>query len=220
MTAPERIVVHTEDELIKAVREADAAGVRLRLVGPNAPDRDGFSGRVVEVATSGMTVNDEGCNVDTLVYCGGVQVRIAAGQDWPEFVALAVEREWVGVERLGGFSGTIGVATIANAAAYGQSVADTVASIRTWDRVEGSRRYFAMVDCGFDADGSRFSRDLMPDGTPRYVLLDVDFLFRQGDLTYPIEDASLARLLHISEGERAPLAKAYEVVLASGSPTS
>lgn len=212
ITAPGRATVHTEDELIHAVREADAAKTPLRLVAPNAPAPEGFSGQVVEVATQGMTVNDEGCSVDTLVYCGGVQVRIAAGHDWQEFVALAVQREWVGVERLSRYRGTIGEATTTNVAAFGQSVADTVAAVRTWDRVDQSRRYFAMVDCGFDADGSRFTRELMPDGSPRYVLLDVDFLFRQGDLTDPIDDPDLARLLHISQGQRAPLAQAYDAV--------
>ena len=45
----------------------------------------------------GITVNDDGCSADSLAYCGGVQVSVPAGQDWPDFVALAVDRHWVGI---------------------------------------------------------------------------------------------------------------------------
>ena len=167
----------------------------------------------------GITVNDDGCSADSLAYCGGVQVSVPAGQDWPDFVALAVDRHWVGIERLGGYAGTVGQATVADVAALGQRVSDTVAAVRTWDRASGSHRRFAMVDCGFGADGSRFSTERLPDGTARYVVLGVEFLFRQGDLTAPIRDPELAAALGLAPGERAPLAAAHRAGRVAGSQT-
>ncbi len=210
------IVVRTEAELVRAVRDADAAGIALRVAGPaTAAALEDFEGRVIQVATGGMTVNDDGCSMDSLAFCGGVQVTVGAGQDWPAFVALAVDHEWVGLERLAGYPGTVGGATIRNVQAYGQSVSDTVAAVRTWDRATGSHRRFAMVDCRFDEHGSILATERLADGSRRYVVLDVAFLLRQGDLTEPIRDPDLARLLRLDPGQRAPLSQAMEAVRCS-----
>ncbi len=207
-------VARNEAELVQAVRDADAARIPLRIGGLGiTPLLEGFDGRVVQVALHGMTVNDDGCSADSLAFCGGVTVTVGAGEYWQDFVALTVAREWAGVERLGDYAGTVGGATVGNVRAYGQSVADTVAAVRTWDRVTGSHRRFAMVDCRFDEAGSLFSREEMPDGSPRYVVLDVAFLFRMGDLTDPVLDQDLARLLDLGLGQRAPLSQVHDAVL-------
>lgn len=88
-------------------------------------------------------------------------------------------------------------------------------AVRTWDRSDAAYRRFAAVDCEFTPDGSRFSRHRMPDGSPRYVLLRVDFLMRQGDLTAPIRDHALARLLRAAPGARVPLSAAAAAVSAA-----
>lgn len=213
-TGPPRVVARSEAELIEAVHSADAAGIPVRIVGADAETAD-VPGRVVQVASRGVTVNDDGCSADSLAYCGGVQVTVAAGEDWAGFVAIAVERDWVGVEALAGHRGTVGGATVVNAHAFGRRVGDAVAAVRTWDRATGSRRRFAMVDCGFAADGSRFSRERMADGTGRYVVLDVAFLFRHGSLTDPIRDPELAALLQVGMGQRVALPAVHRAVLAA-----
>lgn len=90
----------------------------------------------------------------------------------------------------------------------------------TWDRATDTYRRFAMIDCLFDEHGSRFSAERLPDATRRYVVLEVAFLFRQGDLTGPIRDPGLARLVHVEPGGRAPLSRTHEAVLAPGDPVS
>lgn len=216
---PDHVVARTEHEVIAAVRDADAAGVPWVIMGGAAEQRTcedhGGALRTVQVATRGVKVNDDGCEVDALAYCGGVQVSVAAGESWQDFVVRAVTSEWVGVERLGDYSGTVGGATVRNVRAYGQSVSDTVAAVRTWDRAGDEYRRFAMVDCHFGEEGSRFSVERMADGSARYVLLEVDFLLRQSDLTDPIRDPELARMLRVELGQRALLAQAREAVLAS-----
>ena len=61
-------------------------------------------------------------------------VTVAAGESWDGFVATAVDRRWVGVEALAGIPGLVGATPIQNVGAYGQEVAQTIASVRVWDR--------------------------------------------------------------------------------------
>jgi UDP-N-acetylmuramate dehydrogenase len=154
---------------------------------------------------AGFVVDASACDVDDLAFCGGVQVTVAAGEPWSAVVGRAVAEGWTGVEALAGVSGTVADAVRANAAAHGQGVADTVAAVRTWDRAADAQRTFAAVDCAFVDGGSRF-QERLADGARRYELLDVAFLFRQGDYSAPIVDEVLAGALAVAVGARVPLA--------------
>ena len=153
----------------------------------------------------GFIVDDSACEVDDLAFCGGVQVTVAAGEQWSAVVERAVAEGWTGVEALDGVPGTVADVVRANGAAHGQEVADTVAAVRTWDRAVDAQRTFPAVDCAFVDGGSRFQEQLA-DGALRYDLLDVAFLFRQGDYSAPIVDEVLAGALDVAVGARVPLA--------------
>lgn len=199
----------TEAELIEAVRRADDSGERLLVLsgGSNLVVADeGFPGTVVHVATTGMTVDENGC--EDLSYCGGVLVTVAAGETWDDFVALAVQREWAGVEALSGIPGAVGATPIQNVGAYGQEVAQTIARVRTWDRRDRAVRTFFAADCDFSYRHSRFKAD-----PARYVVLDVTFQLRQGSMSEPMAYAELARTLGVEFQGRAPLAQVREAVL-------
>ncbi len=203
---PAREIVHatTEVELRDAVRRADAAGTPLLLVagGSNlVVGDDGFDGTVVKVATTGVELAQ-----DT---CGGAVVTVAAGEPWDPFVATAVATGWVGVEALSGIPGSVGATPVQNVGAYGQEVADTVATVRCWDRVEDRQRTFAAADCGFGYRTSRFKQD-----PERYVVLAVTFQLRLGDLSAPVRYAELARTLGVEVGARAPMTEVRDAVLA------
>ncbi|EFQ82283.1 UDP-N-acetylenolpyruvoylglucosamine reductase domain protein [Aeromicrobium marinum DSM 15272] len=190
-------------ELVAAVREADEAGRPLLLVagGSNlVVADDGFDGRVVLVRSRGITVSADACS--------GASVTVAAGEPWDAFVRTAVERGWVGVEALAGIPGSVGATPIQNVGAYGQEVADTIASVRTWDRRESRIRTLAAADCGFAYRHSRFKAD-----PRRFVVLDVTFQLPLGDLGAPVGYAELARSLHVQVGDRAPAADVREAVL-------
>ncbi len=212
---PARELVHatTERELLDAVRGADAAGTPLLLLagGSNLVVGDeGFAGRVVRVETTGIHPDpdlDPG-SADAAV-CGGVSVAVAAGEPWDPLVALAVERGWVGLEALSGIPGSVGASPVQNVGAYGQEIADTVSSVRCWDRVEDRQRTFAAADCGFGYRTSRFKQD-----PERYVVLEVTFQLRTGRLSAPVRYAELARVLGVEPGERAPMERVREAVLA------
>ena len=185
----------TEAELVAAVADADAAGTPVLLLagGSNLVVADaGFDGLVVEVATTGVDADTDTCDVDALAQCGGVVLTVAAGEDWDELVAHAVDQGWAGIEALSGIPGAVGSTPIQNVGAYGQDVSQTIARVRTWDRVDRTQRTFAAADCGFGYRHSRFKAE-----PGRYVVLEVTFQLRQGDLSEPVAYAELARTLGV-----------------------
>jgi UDP-N-acetylmuramate dehydrogenase len=199
----------TEAELIEAVSTADAAGTPVLLVagGSNLVVADkGFEGQVIKVATTGVHSDLDACHGAS---CSGAMVTVAAGQDWDAFVAQAVASEWVGIEALSGIPGAVGSTPIQNVGAYGQEVADTIASVRVWDRTLKGVRTFTASECGFGYRHSRFKAD-----PSRHVVLDVTFQLRCGTLGAPVKYAELARSLGIEQGDRALLADVRREVIA------
>lgn len=188
----------TETALIEAVAEADTAGDPVLLLGggSNLVVADaGFPGTVVEIATSGVETD-------------GTRVRVAAGENWDDFVATAVDRGRVGVEALSGIPGRVGATPIQNVGAYGQEVAQTITEVRVWDRRRREVASYAAADCDFGYRTSRFKR-----GRNDHVVLSVGFDLPAGDLGAPIAYGELARTLGVEPGERAPLAQVRQAVL-------
>jgi len=194
----------TEQQLVDLVRVADEAGDPVLLVagGSNlVVGDDGFDGTVVKVATSGVVVEQDACS--------GATVTIAAGESWDAFVARAVVEGWVGVEALSGIPGSVGATPIQNVGAYGQDVAQSIASVRVLDRYDGTIRTIMAADCDFSYRHSRFKA-----GPGRHVVLTVTFQLRLGELGAPVAYAELARSLGVQLGERAPSARVRDAVLA------
>jgi UDP-N-acetylmuramate dehydrogenase len=198
------VTAQTIDEVVDAVCEVDDADEPLLVLGggSNLVIADaGFAGSVVRLATDGVTV-------ESADLCGGVMVRVAAGVVWDDFVARAVAESWSGVEALSGIPGSTGATPVQNVGAYGQEVAQTIASVRVYDRAQQHVRTLASLDCAFTYRHSVFK------ATSRYVVLDVLFQLIPSELSQPIGYADLARQLGVAPGERVPLGDAREAVLA------
>jgi UDP-N-acetylmuramate dehydrogenase len=197
------VTAETTDEVVDAVREVDDADEPLLVLsgGSNLVVSDeGFPGTVVHIASRGVTVESADA-------CGGVMVRVAAGEVWDDVVARAVDEGWAGVEALSGIPGLTGATPVQNVGAYGQDVSQTIAQVRTWDREAQAVRTFANADCDFVYRHSRFK------GTDRYVVLDVLFQFERADLARPVAYADLAAGLGVELGTRVPLHDARQAVL-------
>lgn len=209
---PARLVdVRTEVELVDAVRDCDRRNEPVFVLGGGSNvvvADEGFDGTVVRVLTSGVAVDDAGCGDDDLAACGGLLVTVAAGEDWDDLVARAVAEEWVGLEALSGIPGAVGATPMQNVGAYGQEVADTIWTVRTYDRAAGTIRTFASAECGFGYRTSRFK------GSDRHVIISVTYQLRQGSLGAPVRYAELARALGVETGERAKLSEVRDAVLA------
>ncbi|HST66238.1 MAG TPA: UDP-N-acetylmuramate dehydrogenase [Mycobacteriales bacterium] len=168
-------------ELVAAVRDADAAGEPLLLLGGGSNlvvSDDGWPGRVVLIRSRGIAVEAAG-DVRTLT--------VEAGEPWDGLVARTVAEGWAGLEALSGIPGLTGATPVQNVGAYGQEVADTITRVDVWDRQEGAV-------LGFDPDHLRFGyRDSLLKHTDRYVVLRVVFALRASDKSGPLRYAELAR---------------------------
>lgn len=196
----------SEAELIDAVTAVDAAADPLLLLGGGSNvliADDGFDGTVIHTGKLRGVVTED------VAACSGAFITAAAGEPWDGFVAAAVAAGHVGVEALSGIPGYVGTAPIQNVGAYGQEVADTIARVRTWDRVERRIHTHAANECDFGYRLSRFKRE-----PKRWVVLAVSFQFALGDRSAPVRYTELARSLGVEVGQRAPLAQVREAVLA------
>lgn len=196
--------VSAESEIISAVRECDEAGKKVLILagGSNICASDSlFDGTVIHIVSNGTSLTRDACS--------GGTITVAAGHSWDQFVDSVIEFGFAGVEALSGIPGSVGATPIQNVGAYGQQVSDSIARVRTYDRVEKSVKTFAASECGFGYRTSRFKED-----RDRYIVLDVTFQLRNASLSQPIEYQELADYLGVAVGERKPLNEVREAVLA------
>jgi UDP-N-acetylmuramate dehydrogenase len=198
---PPRRYVEAGDEeaIVAAVRTADAAGEPLLVLagGSNVVVADdGFPGTVVRITARG---------VEDL---GGGRLVVQAGEPWDPLVAACVDAGLAGVECLSGIPGSAGATPIQNVGAYGQEVAETIVSVRVYDRATGALEERPAAACGFTYRSSLFRR------TPgRWVVLAVTFALVPGGRSFPIRYPELARALGVEEGDTAPLPDVRGAVL-------
>ena len=193
----------TESELISAIDEADSTNQPLLILGGGSNvlvGDDGFQGTVILVETKGNSYEIDACS-------GGL-LTVAAGEDWDLFVEFTIEKGLANLESLSGIPGTIGGAPIQNIGAYGHEVGEVIARLRTYDRTDKKVVTFTAEQCDFSYRNSKFKKE-----SPRYVVLDVTFHLRNGEMSLPVGYAELAKELGVEIGARAPIAKVREAVL-------
>ncbi|MFD9814277.1 UDP-N-acetylmuramate dehydrogenase [Streptomyces sp. NPDC059080] len=194
------ITAVTDDEVIAAVREADAAGTPLLIIGGGSNlviGDKGFDGTALRIATRGFALD-------------GTRLELAAGENWSDAVARTVEAGLAGVECLAGIPGSAGATPIQNVGAYGQEVAATITEVVAYDRRAEETVTLTNAECAFSYRHSRFKAQ--PD---RYVVLRVRFALEDaGGLSAPLKYPETARVLGVEAGQRVPAATARATVLA------
>ncbi|WP_078506270.1 MULTISPECIES: UDP-N-acetylmuramate dehydrogenase [unclassified Streptomyces] len=189
----------TDAEVIDAVREADAAGTPLLIIGGGSNlviGDKGFAGTALRIATEGFELD-------------GTKLELAAGEVWTDAVRRTVEAGLAGIECLAGIPGSAGATPIQNVGAYGQEVSATITEVIAYDRTTGETVALPNAECAFSYRHSRFKAE--PD---RYVVLRVRFeLEDAGGLSAPIKYPETARTLGVEAGDRVPAATARETVL-------
>ncbi|GCD44905.1 UDP-N-acetylmuramate dehydrogenase [Streptomyces paromomycinus] len=189
----------TDDEVIAAVREADAAGTPLLIIGGGSNlviGDKGFEGTALRIATRGFTLD-------------GTDLTLAAGENWSDAVARTVEAGLAGIECLAGIPGSAGATPIQNVGAYGQEVSSTITEVVAYDRIAGETVTLSNAECAFSYRHSRFKEH-----PGRFVVLRVRFALEDaGGLSAPIKYAETARTLGVEAGDRVPAADARETVL-------
>lgn len=197
--AARMVTAETDDEVVEAVRRADAEGVPVLVLGggSNLVVGDaGFAGTVVRVATRGFGLD-------------GAELELAAGETWAEAVGRTVEAGLAGLECLAGIPGSAGATPVQNVNAYGQSVASTITAVTAYDRRSGRTVTLSPGECAFSYRDSAFKRD-----PERFVILRVRFRLEDaGGMSAPVAYAETARTLGVGEGERVELRHARDTVL-------
>ena len=204
----------TEDELVARVRACDERGEPLLVLGggSNLVVADGgFPGTVIRAGSTGLRADGAGAGA-----AAAVAVTVAAGEDWDTVVAWSVSEGLAGLECLSGIPGLAGATPIQNVGAYGQEVAQTITTVRGYDRQRGEVAELPAAACGFGYRTSAFKRQAHAAAHPtgRFVVLAVTFRLRRSALSEAVRYRELARALGVAEGGRAPLADVRSAVLA------
>ena len=198
------VKVSNESEIIAALEAAGDQPVLILGSGSNVLISDtGFPGTVIQITTD--SADKLKAEVDA---CSGATLSISAGEDWDQFVKTTIDRGWAGLETLSGIPGTVGAAPIQNIGAYGHEVSEFITRVRTYDRQNKSLKTFTNDECKFTYRDSIFKQQ-----PGRYVVLEVQFNLRKGEMTAPITYEELARELGISVGDKADVIKTREAVL-------
>jgi len=88
-------------------------------------------------------------------------LTVAAGEDWDPLVERCVADSLSGLECLSGIPGLVGATPIQHVGAYGQEVAETIVTVRAYDRARDLVVEMANADCGFGYRTSAFKRGAM-----------------------------------------------------------
>ncbi|MEO3853686.1 UDP-N-acetylmuramate dehydrogenase [Acrocarpospora sp. B8E8] len=193
------VLAGSQAELVEIVAGADRAGEQVLVLGGGSNlvlGDDGFPGLVVKVASAGVE------------FGGAGRVTVQAGEDWDGLVARCVAEGLSGVECLSGIPGLVGSTPIQNVGAYGQEVAQTVSSVRVYDRLARETRDLPAAACGFAYRDSAFKGD-----QGRHLVLAVTYDLVESGLSGPVAYKELALALGVELGARVPLAEARAAVL-------
>jgi UDP-N-acetylmuramate dehydrogenase len=162
--------------------------------GSNLLVRDsGFDGLVLQIAIRGLESSGEG------------GLSAGAGEIWDGFVDYAIGYGLAGVECLAGIPGLVGATPVQNVGAYGQEVAETIESVRVFDRETSSWAELSKTECRLRYRESLFNTD----EPGRYIVTRVRFRLRpQGEPS--MRYADLQRWF--GGGEKPTLAEVAKVV--------
>jgi UDP-N-acetylmuramate dehydrogenase len=234
MVAPE-----TEQELVEAALAvwADDDNWMLLAGGSNtvAGDEE-FDGTVIRVLTRGVEVlatdaagtdaaaTDAAPGADAplaadnaLAGSTRVRLRVQAGEPWDGLVAHTVAQGWSGIEALSGIPGSVGAAPVQNIGAYGQELASCLVAIDFLAADTGETRRMSAAELGLGYRTSVLKQGLA--GIVLAVELELHDTAAEASvlgssLSQPIAYGQLAAALEVQIGDRVPLSRLREAVLA------
>ncbi len=155
----------------------------------------GFNGLVVRIEMAGWELaKDE----ETL--------HVGAGESWDSVVATAVGKCLAGIECMSGIPGSAGGTPVQNVGAYGQEVAETIVSVRCFDRIKGEMTELSNSECGFAYRTSIFNSS----ERGRYVVTRVSFRLKKDGLP----NLTYRDLAAAADGRQFSLTEAREAVIA------
>jgi len=89
-----------------------------------------------------------------------VTVEVGAGVIWDDFVDVAVQNGWGGVENLSLIPGETGASAVQNIGAYGVEVKDVIVQVKTVETETGIENVFSNEECRYGYRDSIFKNEL------------------------------------------------------------
>lgn len=144
--------VSTVSEVEEALRFAKENQLERLILGggSNVLFTGDFDGIVIQNRLKGITLlreDDHNC-----------YVRVAAGENWHDFVMHCINQNWAGVENLSLIPGCVGASPMQNIGAYGVEVSSVLASVEAMNTHDLSVKQFSKEDCELGYRESIFKR--------------------------------------------------------------
>ncbi len=126
-----------------------------------------YSGLVIYPQMFGIEKTNE---TDKNIY-----LRVAASENWHDFVTTCLRNNYFGVENLALIPGTVGAAPVQNIGAYGVEVEQVIESVECFDLRENKHIIFNHSECEFSYRESRLKKA----GQGRYLVCYVNFILNK-----------------------------------------
>ncbi|EAT13320.1 UDP-N-acetylmuramate dehydrogenase [Bermanella marisrubri] len=190
----------SDEDIQYAIDYAQEKSLDIKVLG-------GGSNVVMSSRVQGLVllVNSAGVHVvkqdDVSVY-----LKVAAGENWHEFVMWSLSQGYYGLENLALIPGSVGAAPVQNIGAYGVEVERFICKVEAFDLRTGELKEFDRTECQFAYRESIFKNEC--DG--HYVIANVVFrLNKQADVK--VEYAPLNQMTE-EQGLPTPLQLAQWVI--------
>lgn len=148
-------VIITQIEQLKILLNTSFYQQHNKLIlggGSNILFTQDFDGLVIKIDTKGIEKIQEDEHF--------VWLKVAAGENWHQFVTHCVAKGWGGVENLSLIPGTVGAAPIQNIGAYGVEVKNVIESVQYIEKESGKIRVLNNEACLFGYRESIFKHEL------------------------------------------------------------
>jgi UDP-N-acetylmuramate dehydrogenase len=130
----------------------------------------GWPGLVLKIAIQGIDQRSGHDENGKILFVAG------AGESWDKFVSHTVMARCAGVECLSGIPGSVGGTPVQNVGAYGQEVAETIASVQVLDLRDNQVRELCPEACEFSYRASIFNTT----ERGRFIVLRVTYALTPG----------------------------------------
>ena len=157
--------VEKEDELLAALHFAEESGLKTLILGGGSNlllTRD-FEGLVLKIDNRGISDQEESAET--------VLLRVAAGENWHDFVCHCLQQNWFGIENLSLIPGSVGAAPMQNIGAYGVESGNRIRAIRYFHTEKQAFETISGKDCRFGYRESIFKHELRGNA----IIWEVDF---------------------------------------------
>ena len=155
----------------------------------------GGSNLVLAADVSGLVlhINLKGVSASTVVD-NTVDISVAAGENWHDFVTLCLNNGWHGLENLALIPGNMGAAPIQNIGAYGVELSHFLQSVDVVNVETGQPEVLTREDCDFGYRTSVFKQSALD----KYVITGVNLRLS----TQPVAHVNYPALAELIEGHK------------------